>query len=237
MSLVGMQMTSPKLQEEPVASSDNGNDTVVAVDDVSSSGPDTIDAAWGDDVGQFDDDDALLLVLSDRALEPAQDDMLFGTSGGDLVFGFAGTDHIIAGAGADVAGASAANVFGIGAAGWDVLFGQDDDDDLFGGDADDLLDGEPGWDEFVFGPAAAADDVIHDLEPGDKVDLSGFDAHDRASDNDTFTLEGRQATTAPAQIAVTQETSIDDEYSIGSGNTPGDDAAGNHALTADDFNL
>jgi hypothetical protein len=46
MSLVGMQMTSPKLQEEPVASSDNGSDTVVAVDEVSSSGPDTIDAAW-----------------------------------------------------------------------------------------------------------------------------------------------------------------------------------------------
>ncbi|MFP9138251.1 peroxidase family protein [Devosia sp. XGJD_8] len=108
-----------------------------------------------------------------------------------------------------------------------------------------IVDGGQGEDVFVFGSATAAHgDTIRGFEAGDKIDLSGIDANTGMAGNDTFTLEGGQATTAPGQIVVTHETREDGEYTVVVGNTSGDNApefriniAGNHALTADDFNL
>lgn len=108
-----------------------------------------------------------------------------------------------------------------------------------------IVDGGQGQDVFVFGSAAAANgDTIRGFETGDKIDLSGIDANTGTVGNDTFTLESGQTATAPGQIVITHETREDGEYTVISGNTSGDNApefriniAGNHALTADDFNL
>ena len=108
-----------------------------------------------------------------------------------------------------------------------------------------VVDGGLGNDVFVFGSTTAAHgDTIRGFEAGDKIDLSGIDANTGVAGNDTFTLQSGQSTTAPGQIVVTHETREDGEYTVISGDTAGSNApefrvsiAGNHALTADHFNL
>lgn len=138
-----------------------------------------------------------------------------------------------------------------GQSGTDVLFGIENvttgsgDDTITMSNAVNIVDGGQGEDIFIFGSAAAANgDTIRGFEAGDKIDLSGIDANNATSGNDTFTLESGQTTTAPGQIVVTHETRVDGEYTVISGDTAGTNApefrisiAGNHALTASDFGL
>jgi Ca2+-binding RTX toxin-like protein len=136
--------------------------------------------------------------------------------------------------------------------GTDTLWGVENvvtgsgDDTITMSNAVNVVDGGQGEDVFIFGSAAAAHgDTIRGFEAGDKIDLSGIDAHSGVAGNDTFTLESGQATTAPGQIVVTHETREDGEYTVVSGNTSGNDnapefrisIAGNHTLNGDNFNL
>jgi Ca2+-binding RTX toxin-like protein len=108
-----------------------------------------------------------------------------------------------------------------------------------------VMDGGSGNDTFVFSSAAQANgDTIVGFETGDKIDLSGIDANGGASGNQPFTLVSNGAITAPAQIAVTQETIDGQDYTVISGNTAGNDNAefkikieGSHDLTTSNFIL
>ncbi|QQR40398.1 peroxidase family protein [Devosia rhizoryzae] len=135
--------------------------------------------------------------------------------------------------------------------GTDTLYGVENvvtgsgNDRIVMSNAVNVVDGGQGQDIFVFGSATAAHgDTIRGFEAGDKIDLSGIDANSAAAGNDTFTLQGGQAATAPGQLVITYETREDGEYTVVSGNTAGDAApefriniAGHHVLTGSDFNL
>jgi Ca2+-binding RTX toxin-like protein len=136
-------------------------------------------------------------------------------SGNDQVFGF---EDFISGSGNDtIVASSAANV----------------------------MDGGGGNDTFVFGSAADANgDTIKGFQPGDKIDLSAIDANTGAAGNQSFVLFAGNVFTSAGQVIVTQEVKDGTEHTFVSGNTNGDTVAdfkidigaGNHALTAADFN-
>jgi glucose/arabinose dehydrogenase len=83
--------------------------------------------------------------LGDAIRAGAGDDMAFGGPGGDLLLGEEGDDE---------------------------LHGQTGDDRLDGGAGNDRLQGGPGNDAFVLAPGGGQD-VVLDLEPGDRIALAG----------------------------------------------------------------
>lgn len=112
------------------------------------------------------------------------DDALRGGPGDDRLFGDAGNDRLVGGAGRDVL---------LGGPGDDHLRGGGGADRLVGGWGADVLVGGAGRDVFVFadpGHAGAGDarDVIRDFAAGDRIDLSGMDAHSTARGDQAFHL-------------------------------------------------
>ena len=88
------------------------------------------------------------------------DDTLTGGGGGDRIYGRSGKDDIGGGGGAD------------------VLLGNRGADRIAGEAGKDWLRGGKGPDTFVFAPGDGRD-VIADFGPGDRIDLSAFDARYR----------------------------------------------------------
>ena len=68
-----------------------------------------------------------------------------------------------------------------GGAGDDEIYGGEDKDTINGGEGDDWLDGGPGADTFVFEPGNG-NDVIMDIEAGDRIILKGFKTADGSAD-------------------------------------------------------
>jgi parallel beta-helix repeat protein len=113
--------------------------------------------------------------------------LVTGTARNDRLFGSAGNDTVVGGAGND-------NLYGRGGA--DLLQGGLGRDTLVGGAGEDTLEGGGAADRFVFrGAAGAANDEILDFSrnQGDKIDLSGIDAHAGQSGNQAFAFIGAKA--------------------------------------------
>lgn len=230
----------------------NGDDMVYggAGDDrlFGENGNDLLDAGDGDDtVFGGNGNDVIVASLNDGNDTYYGGDISEDTGNDTLDMGFLTVDVAVdLGTGANGRGSAVSSQSGT-----DTLWGVENvttgsgSDTIVMSNAVNIVDGGQGEDIFVFGSATAAHgDTIRGFEAGDKIDLSGIDANTGLVGNDTFTLEGGQATTAPGQIVVTHETREDGEYTVVVGNTSGDNApefriniAGNHALTADDFNL
>ena len=104
----------------------------------------------------------------------------YGALGNDALRGGAGADTIYAGEGKD------------------RLFGGTGRDWLFGGPDEDRLTGGPGGDRFIFADQSDTSttikgaDTITDFGRGDKLDLSLIDANTTVTDNQSFTLIGRE---------------------------------------------
>ena len=117
-------------------------------------------------------------------------------------------------------------------------------DTIIASDAVNVMDGGAGNDTFRFKSIAAAnDDTIIGFEAGDKIDLSGIDADSVAFGNQAFTLTNSAITTI-GQLAITNETRADGDYTVVSGHVGGDTGPefrisikGIHDLTASDFTL
>ena len=191
-------------------------------------------------------------------------DMLYGDDGDDRVFGEDGNDFINAGAGDDtVFGGEGDDMFVAEADdgddtyyGDDMVSGSDSDSDTLDMSAimsaikADLgtgfmgMDGGAGNDTFRFLSAADADgDTIMGFQPGDRIDLSGVDAHGCATGNQSFTLV-TEAFTGVGQLMFSHQTRDGEDYTVVEGNTTGDDDAdfsisikGRHELGVSDFNL
>jgi Ca2+-binding RTX toxin-like protein len=118
------------------------------------------------------------------------------------------------------------------------------DDIITASNSVNVIDGGDGNDIFRFNSVAAADgDTIASFQPGDKIDLSAFDANSSAAGQQSFTLVSG-GITGGGQLAITHEMHDDGDYTVISGNvTGGEDAdfkinvRGTHELTASDFNL
>lgn len=122
----------------------------------------------------------------------AGQDLLRGNGGHDALFGGSGNDTLLGGSGNDRL---------IGDGGSDVLRGQSGSDRLFGSDGGDRLIGGAGADVFDFNLASDSDgngiDVIAagdgasafqgaGVSGGDVIDLSGIDANEYRSGNQSF---------------------------------------------------
>jgi Ca2+-binding RTX toxin-like protein len=211
-------------------------------------GNDLLDAGDGDDaVFGGNGNDMIVASLNDGNDTYYGGDISGDTGTDTLDMGFLTVDAVVdLGTGVGGRGSAVSSQSGT-----DTLWGIENvvtgsgNDTIVMSNAVNIVDGGLGDDVFVFGSATAAHgDTIRGFETGDKIDLSGIDANTGTAGNDTFVLESGQATTAPGQIVVTHETREDGEYTVVVGNTSGDNApefriniAGNHALTADDFNL
>jgi Ca2+-binding RTX toxin-like protein len=159
------------------------------------------------------------------------DNTIFGTSSGDTIFAYGGDDYVDADYGNDyVQGGDGDDVLW-GGGGNDQLFGGNDNDQLFGSTGDDELDGGAGndllfggigqdtmtgglgADTFVIGtyhfspnaPDSTLDDPDYIMDfshaQGDKIDLSGIDANENLSGNQSFSFIGsRDFTGAAGQL-------------------------------------
>ena len=115
-------------------------------------------------------------------------------------------------------------------------------DTIIAGNVANVIDGGTGADTFSFGSAKAANgDTLLSFEPGDRIDLSGFDANTGVKGVQQFTLV-TDAITDRGQILVSSETRDDGIYTVVSGNVSGDTATdfkigikGQHDLTLSDF--
>ena len=103
------------------------------------------------------------------------DDTLSGGAGGDRIYGRGGDDDVSGNAGRDLLMGNRGDDRLAGDGGDDRLFGGAGADEIAGGAGKDRLDGGKGADIFVFAPGDGRD-VIADWGPGDRIDLSAFDA-------------------------------------------------------------
>lgn len=162
-------------------------------------------------------------------------DVLNGTSGADVMNGLAGNDKLNGYAGKDALS---------GGGGSDTLDGGNGADMLHGGTGKDILIGGGGADRFTFKSTAdagkgTAQDQIRDFSraQGDKIDLSGIDAHSGKAGNQAFSFIGSKGFSGtPGQL----------RYADGhvSGDVNGDkvadfqiDIVNNHGLQGTDFIL
>jgi len=133
--------------------------------------------------------------LANRLTGNVADNRLSGAAGADTLAGGLGNDGLAGGAGADsLVGNPGADVLR-GGNGGDTLSGGSGNDTLDGGAATDRLVGGSGNDLFVFASAAQAGlgggrDVVIDLQPGDRIDLSLIDARTDVTDNQRFVFIG-----------------------------------------------
>jgi uncharacterized protein (TIGR01370 family) len=103
------------------------------------------------------------------------DDTFAGGAGGDRIYGRDGDDDLSGDAGRDLLMGNRGSDRLLGDGGNDRLFGGAGADEIAGGAGKDRLDGGKGADIFVFAPGDGRD-VIADWAPGDRIDLSAFDA-------------------------------------------------------------
>jgi uncharacterized protein (TIGR01370 family) len=103
------------------------------------------------------------------------DDTLLGGAGGDRIYGRGGDDDVSGNAGRDLLMGNRGSDRLSGDSGDDHLFGGAGADEIAGGAGKDRLDGGKGADIFGFAPGDGRD-VIADWGPGDRIDLSAFDA-------------------------------------------------------------
>ncbi|MGE7470323.1 peroxidase family protein [Bosea sp. NPDC003192] len=191
---------------------------------------------------------------NDRLDGGAGDDTVVGGAGNDLFIAAVGDgndsyhgDDLAGGTGIDTLDMSVvtasvtvdlgSGLLGRGSAvsvqtGQDTLWGIENvatgsgNDTITASNAVNVIEGGAGDDVFRFNSAQAADgDTILDFEPGDRLDLSGIDAHAGLSGNQGFTLVNGPAFTGSAQLMVTYETRADGDYTVVSGNTGGDQEA------------
>lgn len=127
---------------------------------------DLLDGGEGRDrmIGGGGEDVLFARAGHDRLEGRRDDDILHGGSGNDTLRGGTGGDRLFGGGGDD-------HLFGEGDR--DLLRGGVGHDVLFGGAGDDTLVGGRGVDTFVVAPGDGHDRIA-DLEPGDRLDLSGY---------------------------------------------------------------
>ena len=149
---------------------------------------------------------AMGLDLQSQSSATPDRDILYGGAGDDLLYGFVGNDHLEGGQDNDVLIGSYGNDTLFGGNGDDVLIGDENfnkwvgytevlpgNDDLYGGagndillgqDGDDILNGNTGNDHLYSGhgndsyifQAGDGQDVIHDYESNDIIQLKGINA-------------------------------------------------------------
>ncbi|MGO4916443.1 peroxidase family protein [Pseudogemmobacter sp. W21_MBD1_M6] len=108
-----------------------------------------------------------------------------------------------------------------------------------------VIDGGDGENIFRFNAAADADgDTVVGFQPGDKIDLSGMDANNDLSGQQTFMMSTTGSLGAVGELLVSHETREDGEYTVIEGNAGGDSSAefklslkGTHTLSDTDFTL
>lgn len=239
---------------------DAGDDTLLGGDDgdmlYGGDGNDRVFADGGDDLVDAGNGNDVVVggAGNDRFLASAGDgnDTYFG----DEMSGGNGVDTI------DYSAISSATLVDLGSgmggfgsvsgsqSGNDMLHGVENvitgagADTIIASDAANVMDGGAGSDTFRFKSIAAAnDDTIIGFEAGDKIDLSGIDADSVAFGNQAFTLTNSAITTI-GQLAITNETRADGDYTVVSGHVGGDTGPefrisikGIHDLTASDFTL
>ena len=213
----------------------NGNANVTA-----SAKADTDTASAGADVDTGTSKAPADTVLNGKAGA----DKLTGGAGDDKLTGKAGADKLYGGAGDDKLTGDKGNDKLYGDKGNDLLQGGTGKDLLQGGTGKDVLVGGAGGDDFVFKSVAEAGkggqrDVIRDFShaQGDDIDLSGIDAHAKASGNQAFAFIGDKAFSGKAG-------QLQYKNGIVAGDVNGDkvadfhiDIANHAALHANDFIL
>jgi len=239
---------------------DAGDDTFLGGDDADmlygGDGNDRVFADGGDDLVDAGNGNDVVVggAGNDRFVASAGDgnDAYFG----DDMSGGAGIDTI------DYSAISSATLVDLGSGiggfgsvsgsqtGSDMLHGVENvttgsgADTITASDAVNVMDGGAGNDIFRFKSVAAANgDTIVGFEAGDKIDLSAIDANSGTSGNQAFSLTNSAITTI-GQLAVSNETRADGDYTVVSGNVGGDagpefrvSIKGIHDLTASDFTL
>lgn len=233
----------------------DGNDVLVA-----GGGADMIFGGTGDDtiLGEGGDDILEGGAGRDTIIGGAGDDTFVASAGDgdDLYFGDEGSDtlnmaSVQADIMADLGGSGSMGVVTSAVTGTDLLWGIENittgggNDVIIASQVANVMNGGAGNDTFRFLSAAAANgDVIEDFQPGDKIDLSGIDAHLGVTGNQAFTLASGAFTGAAGELLVTYENREGVDYTVVEGNTSGGSQPdfkfsikGSHNLTTSDFEL
>ncbi|WP_404374597.1 peroxidase family protein [Vreelandella aquamarina] len=214
---------------------EDGNDFINA-----GAGDDTVFGGEGDDmfVAEADDGDDTyygddMVGGSDSDSDTLDMSAIMSAIKADLGTGFMGRGSV-----------SSAETGNDGLWGVENIVTGSGDDTITASRAANVMDGGAGNDTFRFLSAADADgDTIMGFQPGDRIDLSGVDAHGCATGNQSFTLV-TEAFTGVGQLMFSHQTRDGEDYTVVEGNTTGDDDAdfsisikGRHELGASDFNL
>ncbi|TWH32175.1 MULTISPECIES: peroxidase family protein [unclassified Aminobacter] len=233
----------------------DGNDVLVA-----GGGADMVFGGAGDDtiLGEGGDDILDGGAGRDTVVGGAGNDTFVASAGDgdDLYFGDEGSDtlnmaSVQSNVTADLGSSGSMGVVSSAETGTDLLWRIENittgsgNDTIVASEAINVMDGGLGNDTFRFVSAAAANgDTIMGFQPGDRIDLSGIDANQGLSGNQSFTLVSGAFTGAAGELLITHENRDGVDYTVVQGNTSGGNQAdfkfsikGSHDLTASDFNL
>lgn len=194
----------------------------------------------------------------DTVMAGSGDDMIVGTdrNAGNSYYGEEGTDTLdLSAFTTDVTADLGNGLMGRGQVSseygtdtiWDVenIVTGSGDDVITASDVVNVMDGGGGNDVFRFQSVQAADgDMILGFQPGDRIDLSGFDAVASMSGSQSFTLVSAQDFLDAGKLMVSHSSGADGEVTIIAGNVSGNDEPdfritlkGTHNLTQTDFIL
>ncbi|MFO1039375.1 MAG: calcium-binding protein [Geminicoccaceae bacterium] len=160
----------------------------------------------------------------DSIVGDSGNNVLKGFAGNDFISGNGGNDTVDGGKGNDELETSGGTTVLKGGPGNDVLTGSGVFDTYIPGTGRDVMNGLGGRDTFVF--QSKADSVVGDQtdhivdfvrREGDKIDVSGIDANEAVSGNQTFTFV--TTITGRGQLAVVE---IEPNHYRVDGNTTGD---------------
>ncbi|QPL48115.1 M10 family metallopeptidase C-terminal domain-containing protein [Halomonas sp. A40-4] len=221
---------------------DDGDDRILGED-----GNDFINAGAGDDTVFGGNGDDLFVAEAGDGDDTYYGDDMVGGSGNDTLDMSAIMASITADLGTGFMGRGSVSSAETGNDGlWSVenIVTGSGDDTITANSANNVMDGGAGNDTFRFLSAADANgDTIMGFQPGDRIDLSGIDAHGCDSGNQSFTLVNDEFTGA-GQLMFSHQTLDGEDYTVVQGNTTGGDDAdfalsikGRHDLTVSDFNL
>ncbi|WP_274426883.1 peroxidase family protein [Chelativorans sp. YIM 93263] len=222
---------------------DGGNDRILG-----ENGDDFINAGAGGDTVFGGNGDDLIVAERDDGDDTYYGDDMVGGSGTDTLDMSAINANITADLGTGFMGRGSASSAQTGN---DTIWGIENivagsgDDTITAGSPVNVIDGGEGDDTFRFLSAADADgDTVMGFQPGDRIDLSGIDANECASGNQSFTLVSDAFTGSRGELLVSHETRDGEDFTIVQGNTSGGSEAdfkvsikGSHNLTGSDFNL
>lgn len=225
---------------------DDGDDRILGED-----GNDFINAGAGDDTVFGGNGDDLFVAEAGDGDDTYYGDDMVGGSGNDTLDMSAIMASITADLGTGFMGrgsVSSAETGNDGLWGVENIVTGSGDDTITANSAVNVMDGGAGNDTFRFLSAADADgDTIMGFQPGDRIDLSGIDAHGCEEGSQSFTLVN-DGFTGAGQLMFSHQTLDGEDYTVVQGNvhgnTTGDDDAdfainikGRHELTVSDFNL